>query len=130
MVRVVITLLVLLCSSAAYSAEFQTDDPLNAFVRREYPLGDDYFIKGNADTHIFRCILTAATEGFEGVALSEISIWGNRAGPWEIFRKNSGGPYVYAGTRNLRSTACLESCRLQAYLQTGRCQWRRGWPQP
>ena len=71
-----ITLLLLLCTTTAYGAEFQTGDPLNAFVYGEYPLGDDYFIKGNADTHILRCILTTETEGLEGIALSEISIWG------------------------------------------------------
>lgn len=89
MFNALVGLVSLLMVGTAYSEEFQTHDPLKAFVYEEYPLGDDYFIKGNADTQLFRCILTKETDGLEGVALSEISIWGNRRGPWEIVRKDS-----------------------------------------
>jgi hypothetical protein len=114
--------------NAAHAAEFGTRDPLKAFVRSEYSLGDDYFIRGNEDTFIFRCLLTKAQRPFEGVALSEISIWGNRTGPWEVFRKQSDGTFVYLETRHLSDTSCLESCRSKEYLASGRCTWSRGWP--
>lgn len=112
----------------AHTAEFRTRDPLKAFVYGEYPLGSDYFIGGNEDTSIFRCVLTREIEPFEGLALSEISIWGNRTGPWEIFRKESNGDFVYVGTKHLANTSCLESCRSKEYLASGHCTWRRSWP--
>ena len=113
--------------SAADAAEFRTRDPLKAFIRNEYSLGTDYFIRGRDDTIVFRCLLTDE-RGSEGVALSEISIWGNRTGPWEIFRKEPDGDFVYAETRHLTDTSCLESCRSKEYLTSGRCTWSRGWP--
>ena len=123
-------LLAMLLTAMAAGSEFRTNDPLKAFVRGEYPPGDDYFINGNADTHLFRCALTKKTDGFDGVALSEMSIWGNRTGPWEIFKQEAGGGFVYAGTRHLPDTACLESCRSKDYLASGQCKLQRGWPKP
>ncbi len=123
-------LLAVLLASTAGSSEFRTHDPLRAFVRGEYPWGDDYFINGNADTHLFRCVLTKKSEGFDGLALSERSIWGNRTGPWELFKQEAGGGFVYAGTKHLADTACLESCRSKDYLASGQCTWQRGWPKP
>jgi hypothetical protein len=128
MPRIAIGLLVVLFIGVAHGGEFRTNDPLKAFVYGEYPLGDDYFIKGNKDTYIFRCPLTKETEKFDGVALSEISIWGNRTGPWEIFKKEENGSFVYVETRHLANTSCLESCRSREYLASGQCKWRRGWP--
>lgn len=113
---------------AANEDTFRTTDPLRAFVREEYSLGNDYFIRGNEDTYLLRCVLRQGPNQFDGVALSEISIWG-RTGPWEIFRKEPRGDFVYVKTGELESTACLESCRSKEYLTTGRCTWRRGWPQ-
>ncbi len=103
-------------------------DPLKAFVYGEYDLGDDYFIHGNGDTEIFRCALTEQTDGIDGVALSEISIWGNHGGPWELFRRKKDGGYVYVGTRRLTNPSCVETCRSKNYLASGRCAWQRGWP--
>jgi hypothetical protein len=123
-------LLAVLLTGTAAGSEFRTNDPLKAFVRGEYPPGDDYFINGSAETHLFRCALTKNTEGFQGVALSEISIWGNRTGPWEIFKQEDGGSFVYVGTKHLADTACLESCRSKDYLTSGQCRWQRGWPKP
>lgn len=117
-------------AGTAHAAEFRTRDPLKAFVHGEYPLGSDYFIEGNQDTSIFRCTLIEEIEPFEGLALSEISIWGNRTGPWEIFRKESSGDYVYVGTKHLADSSCLESCSSKEYLASGTCTWRRGWPRP
>ena len=113
---------------AAHAAEFRTPEPLKAFVYGAYSRGSDYFIHGNQDTYVLRCLLTRRADPFEGVALSEISIWGNRSGPWEIFRKEESGSFVYVETRELANTACLESCRSSEYLAAGRCSWRRGWP--
>ena len=112
----------------AHAAEFRTPEPLKAFVYGEYPLGSDYFINGIQDTYVLRCLLTRSADPFEGVALSEISIWGNRIGPWDIFRKEENGSFVYVETRELANTACLESCRSSEYLASERCTWRRGWP--
>lgn len=112
----------------AHAAEFRTRDPLKAFVYGEYPLGSDYFIRGNEDTSLFRCVLTEKIEPFEGVALSEISIWGNRTGPWDIFRKESNGDFVYVETKHLADLSCLEACRSKEYLASGHCTWQRGWP--
>lgn len=64
---------------------FRTQDPLGAFVREEYALGNDYFAHGNQDTYILRCLLRRGPNLFDGVALSEISI-SERTGPWKIFR--------------------------------------------
>lgn len=108
-------------------AAFVTRDPLKAFVYEEYPLGDDYFIRGNRDTFVFRCILTPKQDRIDGVALSEISIWG-QTGPWEVFRRRSDGTFEYLGSRNVRDTSCLESCRTKEYVATGKCTWHRGWP--
>ena len=85
-------------------------DPLEAFVYGKYELGEDYFISGNQNTYIFRCVLTKKRNGIEGVALSEISIWGNHGGPWEIFRSKKDR-FVYVGTKSLTDTACLEACQ-------------------
>jgi hypothetical protein len=128
MIKVTVGVLVALLIGVAHSGEFRTHDPLKAFVYEEYPLGDDYFIHGNDDTYIFRCVLMKRTEGFEGIALSEISIWGNHGGPWEVFRKEGSGGYFYIGTKGLATTSCLESCRSKDYLATGQCRWQRGWP--
>lgn len=127
MLRRIAGVLAVLLLGTAHAAEFRTSDPLKAFIYSEYPLGDDYFITGTQDTHIFRCILTKGKDSFEGIALSEISIWGNRTGPWEIFRKDSGG-FVYVETAHRADTSCLESCRSKEYLATGRCTWQSGWP--
>ena len=121
-------MLLLLTVGTAHSGEFQTSDPLRAFINSEYSLGDDYFINGNGDTYIFRCVLTKKTEEIEGVALSEISIWGNHGGPWEVFRKEGSGGYIYIGTKGLVTTSCVESCRSKDYLATGQCRWQCGWP--
>jgi hypothetical protein len=107
---------------------FQTRDPLRAFVSQEYPLGDDYFTKGRADTTVFRCVLTRDKDGIDGLALSELSIWGNRTGPWEIFEREGDGGFVYLDTRHLTDTTCLEACATAQYLASGRCRWERGWP--
>jgi hypothetical protein len=124
--------LILLCAAficaTVFSAEFSTPDPLKAFVRGEYPLGDDYFISGTGDTFIFRCVLTKAQRPYAGVAFSEISIWGNRSGPWEVFRKNPDGTFSYVETAQLSDTSCLESCRSSEYNASGVCRWTRGWP--
>ena len=128
MLRMVLALCVVFILTPAYAVEFLTRDPLKAFVYSEYQLGDDYFIRGNEDTVIFRCPLTRAQRPFEGVALSEISIWGNRTGPWEVFRKRSDGTFVYVETRHFSESSCLESCRSKEYLVSGQCTWSRGWP--
>jgi hypothetical protein len=121
--------MVLLMSAVApaRATEFQTSDPLKAFVRGEYRLGSDYFIHGKDNTVLFRCILTKPEFAFEGIALSEYSIWGNHGGDWEIFRKRSSGAFVYVGTKYLENCASLESCRSSEYLASGRCTWQRGW---
>ena len=116
--------------STVHAAEFRTRDPLKAFVYGEYPLGSDYFIEGNEDTSIFRCLLIEELGPFEGLALSEISIWGNRTGPWEIFRKEPNGDFVYVETKHLADTSCFEWCSSKEYLASGHCTWQRGWPRP
>lgn len=123
-----VVLLAALLAATAHGGGFRTGDPVKAFVHGEYPPGDDYFLKGNKDTSIFRCLLTKPANKFEGVALSEISIWGNSTGPWEIFRKENDGSFVYVETKNLADTSCLEYCRTKEYLTTGQCQWEHGWP--
>jgi len=109
--RVGVCVLTILIADSAEGEQFRTNNPLKAFVTQEYPWGDDYFIHGTRDTYLFRCILTRKTDGFDGIALSEISIWGNHGGPWEIFRKSEKGDYVYTGTEAIVNTACLERCR-------------------
>lgn len=121
-------LLVVLAAGAATGAAFHTTDPLKAFINSEYPLGSDFFINGVENTYVFRCALTYGKHGLDGIALSEISIWGNRTGPWDLFRSESDGNFTYVGTRTLTDTSCLESCSTKAYLAYGRCNWRHGWP--
>jgi hypothetical protein len=118
--------LTILIADSAQGEQFRTNNPLKAFVNQEYPWGDDYFIHGTRDTYLFRCILTRTTDGFDGIALSEISIWGNHGGPWEIFRKSEKGDYVYTGTEAIVNTACLERCQSKDYLSSGQCKWQRG----
>ncbi|HKX03590.1 MAG TPA: hypothetical protein VJX71_13925 [Methylomirabilota bacterium] len=126
--RILAVAVIVMLSVGAVDAEtFRTKDPLRAFVRQEYPLGSDYFIRGNEDTYIFRCPLTRGLHRFEGIALSEISIWG-RTRPWEMFRQEPNGDFTYVETGELPNTACLEFCRSKEYLTTGRCTWQRGWP--
>lgn len=121
-------MLVALWFTAALADEFRTSDPLKTFVEGSYARGDDYFIGPGGDSILLRCELSSAEAGIEGIALSESSIWGNRTGPWEIFRTGSDGSFSYVETRHLPDTSCLESCRLTDYLTTGRCEWQRGWP--
>jgi hypothetical protein len=128
MLRVATGLLAALFACASLAEQFRTPDPLKAFVHEEYPWGDDFFIHGNQDTYIFRCLMSKKTDGFDGIALSEISIWGNHGGPWEIFKKTGNGDYAYAGAEALPNTSCLEWCRSKEYLSSGQCRWRRGWP--
>src|SRR5262249_58927476 len=113
--------------AAVHDDAFHTKDPLGAFIHEAYALGDDYFVHGNEDTYILRCLLRKGPNLFDGVALSEISIW-VRTGPWEMFRKEPNGDFVYVKTGELTNTACLESCRSKEYLTTGQCTWQRGWP--
>ena len=122
-----LSLLVLPALAAAGGRAFRTSDPLKAFVYERYALGDDYFIHGNEDTTLLRCVLVKQKDGFDGLALSELSIWGNHGGPWEMFKKTRKG-FEYVGSRAIRDTSCLESCRSKQYVTTGRCDWRRGWP--
>src|SRR5205085_10485209 len=75
---------------------------------------------------LFRCTLTKRTYKFEGIALSEISLWGNRMGPWEVFKNQQNGRFVYVGTEYLTDIACLERCRSKGYLTSGRCNCERG----
>jgi len=105
---------------------FHTSDPLKAFVGGAYAWGDDYFIHGTRDTTLFRCVLVKEKDGFDGLAFSEVSIWGNHGGPWDVFRK-SGKGFDYVGSRELRDTSCLESCQSKDYLASGHCDWQRGW---
>ena len=126
--RVGVCVLTILIADSAQGEQFRTYNPLKAFVNQEYPWGDDYFIHGTRDTYLFRCILTRTTDGFDGIALSEISIWGNHGGPWEIFRKSEKGDYVYTGTEAIVNTSCLERCQSKEYLSSGQCKWQRGWP--
>jgi len=121
-------MLVTLCFTAANADELRTSDPLKAFVEGSYDRGDDYFIGPDEDSILLKCELSLAGAGIEGIALSETSIWGNRTGPWEIFRRDSDGSFAYVETSHLANTSCLESCRLMDYLTTGQCQWRSGWP--
>jgi hypothetical protein len=72
LLRVGVCLLTLLIAGIAESEQFRTNDPLKAFVNQEYPWGDDYFIHGNRDTYLFRCVLTTKPDGIDGIALSEI----------------------------------------------------------
>jgi hypothetical protein len=123
-----IGLLLLSGLTATAAGNFETADPLRAFVGEEYPLGSDYFIHGKGDTVLLRCVLAEPEYSFDGVALSEWSIWGNRGGDWEVFRKSSGAAFVYVGTWRLTNHACLESCPSKEFLSTGQCTWQRGWP--
>ena len=43
--RILAVVIVILSVGAADAETFRTEDPLRAFVREEYPLGDDYFIR-------------------------------------------------------------------------------------
>lgn len=122
-----VSLLLALLAGGARSEGVQITDPIKAFVYSKYELGNDYFINGNLNTYIFRCALKKKRNRIDGIALSEISIWGNHGGPWEIFRRKKNG-FVYIGTRGLADTSCLEACRSKDYLASGHCDWQRGWP--
>lgn len=113
---------------AARPALFSTRDPLEAFVHQRYPLGSDYFIHGAEDTYLFRCVLEGEPDRPGRVAYSEISIWGNRTGPWELFERQPDGSYRYTETRLLTDTSCLERCASREWLASGSCRWERGWP--
>ena len=128
MLTVIGIVVVTVFAGVARGGEFMADDSVRAFVHSEYPLGNNYFINGNEDTYILRCVLTKQKDKFKGIALSEISIWGNRAGPWEIFKRQENGVFVYVETKVLADTSCLESCRTKEYLLSGQCDWERGWP--
>jgi hypothetical protein len=93
----IVSLWLALFATGARGHEILIADPLEAFMHGKYQLGDDYFINGNQNTAIFRCALTRKKNGIDGVALSEISIWGNKGGPWEIF-SNKKDHFVYVGT--------------------------------
>jgi hypothetical protein len=127
LVMTLLILVALVARVAQGGPAFHTTDPLKAFVDGAYDWGDDYFIHGNQDTTLFRCVLVKEKQGFDGLALSEVSIWGNHGGPWEIFRKVGKG-FDYVGSQELHDTSCLESCSSKDYLASGHCDWHRGWP--
>lgn len=114
------------------SVPIETDDPLKAFVFDEYPRGDDYFINGNRNTTLFRCIADFNRDARPDIALSEKSIWGNRTGPFEIFVQDPNGRFRYLRPADYESDlkplcgSRLESCSSDDYLSSGQCTWEKG----
>jgi len=113
-------------------AAIETDDPLNAFVFDQYPRGSDYFINGDRDTTLFRCVADFNGDARSDVALSEQSILGNRTGPFEIFIQQANGRFRYLRTADYESDLkprCgtrLESCFSKEYISSGKCTWKNG----
>ena len=106
-------------------------DPVHAFVYGTYALGDDYFIHGRDGAVMLRCILDANGDGLDDLALSELSIWGNRTGPMEVFLRTPSGTYDYDRSEDYERTlarSCasrLESCAVSDFLATGACVWAK-----
>ena len=133
--RIAVLLPVFVAAANAVHAEslIETPDPLRAFVYEQYSRGSDYFIHGNRDTTVYRCIVDFNKDGLIDLALSEKSILGNRTGPFEIFVQEKNGDYGYQRTADYESelkAACanrIESCSTGAYLTSGNCPWRAGW---
>lgn len=132
--RAMVLLLVLAASSTiGADAPFETDDPLKAFVFEAYPLGSDYFVNGNADTVLIRCIADFNRDTRPDIALSEKSIWGNRTGPFELFVQVAERRFRYLRTADYElelKSVCgsrLESCSSRGYLSSGKCLWGKGW---
>jgi len=113
-------------------AAIETDDPLKAFVFDQYPRGSDYFIKGNRDTILFRCVADFNGDARSDITLSEQSIWGNRTGPCEIFTQEPNGRFRYLRAADYESDlkarcgTLLESCSAKEYLSSGKCTWQKG----
>ena len=128
MAKIFFGILMALLVDAAMGGELRTKDPLKAFIKEEYPWGSDYFIYGNADTYVFRCVMQAKGDEPQSIALSEVSIWGNHGGPWEVFVRTFKGDYRYDGNREVSNSSCVEWCGTKQYLATGRCSWQRGFP--
>ena len=133
--RAILLSVALALASGAVNAqgEVETADPLKAFVFEQYRRGSDYFINGNGNTVLLRCVADFNHDGRSDIALSEKSIWGNRTGPFEIFVRESNGRFRYLRTVDYESalrTACgarLESCASSEYLSSGKCRWKKGW---
>ncbi|WP_427500838.1 hypothetical protein ACQE3E_16130 [Methylomonas sp. MED-D] len=118
-------------NSAIAATAIETDDPLKAFVLDLYPRGSDYFINGKHDTTLFRCVADFNGDARLDIALSELSIWGNRTGPFDIFAREPNGRFKYLRTSDYESklkALCrerLESCFSNDYLSTEKCQWKK-----
>jgi hypothetical protein len=133
-IRAIIIILALAATADLVSgfAPIETDDPLKAFVFDQYPRGSDYFINGNRDTTLFRCIADFNRDARPDIALSEKSIWGNRTGPFEIFIQEANGRFRYLRTADYDSDlkplcgSRLESCSSNDYLSSGKCTWKKG----
>jgi hypothetical protein len=132
--RTIFVFLALTACSEALSATPSNEirDPLEAFVLEQYPRGSDFFVHGDRDTTLYRCVADFNGDGRADIALSEQSIWGNRTGPFEIFIQEPDGRFRYLHTVDYESEMkplCggrLQSCSSNQYLSSGKCTWKKG----
>jgi hypothetical protein len=131
-----VALLLVYGTVCAATEEIITADPLKSFFNEEYDLGSDYFTHGKDNTLLIRCVIDVDGDGMEDMALSELSIWGNRTGPVEIFIGLPDGKFRYAYTEDYSSTLSercgnrVEVCKAAEYATSGRCTWHEGFSPP
>ena len=83
--------------SAATGAE-RLADPTKAFVEGFDPSGNDFLANVPERTVLLRVRADLDGDGFQDLALSDSSTWGNAGGQWLLFRGQADGAYVYWGT--------------------------------
>ena len=111
--------LLLVFVSAATGAE-RLADPTKSFVEGYDPSGQDFLANVPERTVLLRVRADLDGDGWQDLALSDSSTWGNAGGQWLLFRGQADGAYVYWGTLFFApgSTALLGRGELTVYVRT------------
>ena len=111
--------LLLVFVSAVTGAE-RLADPTKSFVEGYDPSGKDFLANVPERTVLLRVRADLDGDGWQDLALSDSSTWGNAGGQWLLFRGQADGAYVYWGTLFFApgSTALLGRGELTVYVRT------------
>src|SRR5215467_13972216 len=119
--KLVPALTLLLCESFSVATGVERlADPTKSFVEGYDPSGKDFLANVPERTVLLRVRADLDGDGWQDLALSDSSTWGNAGGQWLLFRGQADGAYVYWGTLFFApgSTALLGRGELTVYVRT------------